>query len=82
MAGEGTPWEWKEFWFRGTEFVDLQKFLLRLRRERIADGLERRQGLTVMDLSLGLTGPESTFPEAVLEILESQTRTPRIPTSG
>ncbi len=43
VTREGTPPEMKEFWFRGTEFVDAQKFLERLRRELVADGLERRQ---------------------------------------
>ncbi len=38
IAGEGTPSETKEFWFHGTEFVDMKKFLERLRREHVADG--------------------------------------------
>ncbi len=40
MDREGTPPEMKEFWFRGTEFVDIQKFIERLRRELISDGSE------------------------------------------
>ncbi len=50
-AGEGTPSKTKEFWFRGAEFVDIQKFIERLRRELSADGSERRQGWTMRDLS-------------------------------
>ncbi len=39
IAGEGTPSEAKEFWFHGTEFVDIQKFIERIRRELSADVL-------------------------------------------
>ncbi len=49
MAQEGTPPVMKVFWFWGTEFVDVQKFLERLRRELIANGLEWRQGWMVRD---------------------------------
>ncbi len=40
MAREGIPPEMKEFWFRGTEFVNIQKLIERLRRELSADGLK------------------------------------------
>ncbi len=88
MTGKGSPWEIKnsgseEQRTRGQQrSVDIQQFLERLRRELIADGLERRQGLTVMDLSPTLAGPESTFPEIELEIPESQTSGNFIPGRG
>ncbi len=73
MTGEGTPCERKGFWFRGREFVDVHMFLKRFQRELIMDGLEqRRQWLTVMNLSPCWSGPEFSFPETEigLEILE------------
>ncbi len=43
------------------------------------DGLERRQGLTVMDLSPSWTGPESTFPETDIKLEIPESRTPGTP---
>ncbi len=68
MAGEGTPPEMKNS--KGTEFVDIQKFLDRLRGELIADCSSQ---------SPCRVEPESTFPEIELENPDS--RTPGTPTS-